>query len=72
MALSKDCPGRALETSQTHFAIIFDPLWVYGLLGDALTSTVSNSHCGKRLGARDMIIFVAHLLHHATDNTFIL
>ena len=41
---------------------IFDSLWVYGALGDILTSMVSNYHFWKRSEARDMTTFWSLLI----------
>ena len=49
-------PGEALDPFKLIISMVFEPLWVYGLLGDMLTSIVSNSHFGKRLVAKVMII----------------
>ena len=64
-------PGAlSLDPSKLMLFIIFDTLWVCETLGDILTSRVSNSHFGKRRGARDMTTFGSHSLPHVTGNIF--
>ena len=50
-------PRGALDLLKLINLIVFGCLWVYGALGDILTSIVSNSHFWKRSEARDMTIF---------------
>ena len=45
--------GSSVGPSKLISLIIFDSFWMYGALGDILTSLVSNSHFGKRREARD-------------------
>ena len=40
---------------------------MYQALGEMLNSIVSNSHFGKRLGARDMTIVGSHVGPHITN-----
>ena len=56
--------GPALDPSKLMNFIILGSLWVHEALGDMLTSIVSNSHFGKRPGARDMTIFGCHVGPH--------
>ena len=53
-----------LDPSKLINLDIFDFLWVYGALGNILISIVSNSHFGKRPGARDTTIFESHADPH--------
>ena len=62
--------GRTLDSSKLINLIISGSLWVYEAVGDMLTSIVSNSDFGKRLGARDMTIFGTHFLFHFTNKVF--
>ena len=50
--------------------VILGALWVYGVLGDILTSIVSNFQFGKRSVARDMTISGFHFLANVTNNIF--
>ena len=49
---------------KTHKISIFDPLGCTRPFGDILGSIVSNSHFGKRSGARVMGIFMFHVSSH--------
>ena len=51
--------GPPLDPSKHIILIILGALWVYGALGDILSSIMSNSHFRKRPGARDMMICFA-------------
>ena len=46
-----------------HF-IIFATFLVCGAFGNILIRIVSNSDFGKRVGARDMTMFAAHVGRH--------
>ena len=52
------------DPSKLINSIIFDPIWAREVLDNILTSIVSNSHFGKRPGARDMSIFGSHVGPH--------
>ena len=52
------------DPSKLIILIRFDPFWVYRALGNILKSIVSNSHFGKRPGARDMTILRCHVGAH--------
>ena len=58
-------PGP-VETHEFNFG----SFWMCATLGKILTSIESNSHFGKRLGARDMTICVSHLFFPVTENVF--
>ena len=50
--------GPPLNPSKLINRTIFDSLWVCGAFGGILISIVSNSHFGKRLGARYTLVFM--------------
>ena len=58
--------GSPLDPSKPINLIIFDFFWV--VIGNMLTSIVSNSRFGKRPGARNMTIFGSHVGAHVSES----
>ena len=59
-------PGHSpLDSSKLLFLITYELLWVCEAIGHRLTSIASNSHAGKRPGARNMTIS-----SHVANNVF--